>query len=364
MEWQKYLQSIKDGWWIIVLTALSALSLALVYSYYTTPLYRAEALLVVSPGAKILAAQEQTVVNSLLALDRRSIAATYAEILISDRILSETAEELQINLTELETYSRSAVALPEANVLEFKVEGPDPETAAMVANTVSQNAIEYISKLYVIFDISLLDPATIPDEPFKPTPVRDGLIATFLGGIFGIVLAILRSQLQEYITVSSFTNLLRTDNQSLAFTRRYFINRLDEELKRNRTDALAVGLLQLNGVRHMITTMPPYVWQQLLRRIVRIIKNELRNEDVVARWGDTSFSIFFPTASEVVAIRTMDSIKGALMLPLEILETGEQIQLNPQTSMIPTLGINNLGDVIRSIDSNEEGKSYKRRRDD
>lgn len=364
MEWQKYLQSVKSGWWIIILTALSALSLALMYSYYTTPLYRAEARLVISPGAKILAAQEQTVVNSLLALDRRSIAATYAEILISDRIFSETADELQINLADLEMYSRSAVVLPEANVLEFTVEGPDPNMATLVANTVSQKAIQYTSELYEIFNISLLDPATIPNQPFKPTPVRDALVATFLGGVFGVVLAILRGQLHEYLSVSSFIHLLRTDNQSSAYTRRYFTNHLEEELKRNQTDALAIGLLQLVGLQNMILKMPPLERQQLLRRIVKIIKNELRNNDVVARWGDTSFSILFPAASEVAATRTMDSIKGALMLPLEILETGEQILLKPQTSMIPTLGINNAGEIIKSIDDHDQARIYKRRIDD
>lgn len=364
MEWQKYMQSIKNGWWIIVLSALSALSLALIYSYYTTPLYRAEARLVVSPGAKILAAQEQTVVNSLLALDRRSIAATYAEILISDRIFYETADDLNIDLSDLEMYSRSAVALPEANVLEFTIEGPDPEIVTLVANTVSQKAIQYISELYVIFDISLLDPATIPIQPFKPTPIRDALVATFLGGVFGIVLAILRGQLHEYLSISSLIHLLRTDNQSSAYSRRHFINRLEEELKRNQTDALAIGLLQLVGLQNIISSMPPLVRQQLLRRIVKIIKNELRNNDVVARWGDTSFSILFPAASEVAATRTMDSIKGALMLPLEILETGEQILLKPQTTMIPTLGINKPGEIISSIDKHDTARIYKRRIDD
>jgi GGDEF domain-containing protein len=235
--------------------------------------------------------------------------------------------------------------------LELTVDGPDPETAAKMANTVSQNAIEYIQGLYVIYDMNLLDPATASSRPFKPTPVQNALIATFLGMVFGVVLAILRGQLEEYISMNSFTNFLRTDRQSTAFVRRYFIERLEEELKRNRSDTLALGLLQLTGLQNMEANMPPLVWQQLLRRIVRIINNELRNEDIVARWGDTSFSILFPTASEVVTARTMDSIKAALQLPLEILETGEQIQLEPQISMIPTLGINKIGDVVKSIDN-------------
>ena len=364
MEWQKYLQSLRDDWWIIVLTALSALSMALVFSYYTEPLYQSKARLVISPSAKILADQGSTVINSLWALDSRSIVSTYAEILTSDRILSKTAEDLHLDSATMSNYSRTAVALPEANVLEITVEGPNPEIAALIANMVSQNAIEYINKLYVIYDISLLDQATVSAEPFKPTPVSDALTATFLGAVFGIALTVLRGRFQEYISVSSFTNLLRTDRQSSAFVRRYFIDRLEEELKRERTDVLLVGLLQLDGLQGMVTTTPPLVWQQLLRRIVKTVKNELRSDDIVARWGDTSFTILFPSASESLAVRTMDSIKGTLMLPLEVLETGEQIQLKPQISMIPTLGVTSLADIVKAIDGHHEIKVFKRRRED
>jgi capsular polysaccharide biosynthesis protein len=364
MEWQKYLQAIKDGWWIVVLTVLTSLSLALITAYYTTPLYRSKARLVIGPSAKILASQDNTVVNSLWALDSRSISSTYAEILISQRIFSQTAQELQLNAIDLEGYSRSSVVLPDANVLELTIDGPDPETTANLANKVSQNAIEYIQGLYVIYDMNLLDPATTSNRPFKPTPVQDAFIATFLGAVFGIALTVIRSQLEEYISMNSFTNFLRTDRESTAVVRRYFIQRVDEELKRNRSDILSLGLLKLNSLQNLEANMPPLVWQQLLRRIVRIIKNELRNDDVVARWGETSFSILFPTAPEMVATRTMDSIKGALQLPLEILETGEQIRLEPEISMIPTLGINKVGDVVKSIDNYDEGQVYNRRRSD
>lgn len=364
MEWQKYLQAIKDGWWIVVMTSLSALGLVLIISYYTTPMYRTKARLVIGPSARILVAQDETVVNSLWALDSRSIVSTYAEILISQRILSQAAEDMKLDLAEVASYNLSSVALPEANVLELIVEGPDPNLAAMLANVMSQNAIEYLNNLYVIYDINLLDPASIPSAPFKPTPTNDAITAVFLGAIFGLILAVLSNQFQEYITVSSFTNFIRTDRQSTAYLKRYFIQLLEMELKRSRTDALQVGLLQLNGLQSVLTTTPPLVLQQLLRRIVKTIRNELRNDDVVARWSDVSFTILFPTASEVVAVRTMESIKGILLLPLELLETGEQIHLNPQINMIPTLGSNNFDDVVKSIDSHHEVRVFKRRRDD
>ena len=112
MEWQKYLQAIKDGWWIIVLTSLSALGVILVVTYNTTPIYRANARLVIGPSARILAAQESTAVNSIWALDSRSIVSTYAEILISDRIYRQAVEEMKLDAVDVGSYSLSSVAFP------------------------------------------------------------------------------------------------------------------------------------------------------------------------------------------------------------------------------------------------------------
>ena len=84
MELKLYLRMLQRNWWVVALTALSAVNIALVASYLATPMYRTSAKFLVSPNTAL--ATERDIVNSLGTLDRRSIISTYAEIISSSRI--------------------------------------------------------------------------------------------------------------------------------------------------------------------------------------------------------------------------------------------------------------------------------------
>ena len=172
---------LRQGWWIVALTALSALNIALVASYLATPLYRARARFLVSPNTA-LAVDSRDLVDSLQALDRRTIVSTYAEVLSSNRIFQDAGEELQLPSSILFQYGVTTVVLPEASILEMSVEGPDPQVAALLANTIGQHAIDYIKGLYQIYNIDFLDQARPPRRPFEPQATRDVSLAVALGG--------------------------------------------------------------------------------------------------------------------------------------------------------------------------------------
>ena len=65
------------------------MNLSLVYSYYLTkPTYEAVARFIVSPNLQNI--ESRDLVNSLEALDKRSIISTYAEVFNSREIISKT----------------------------------------------------------------------------------------------------------------------------------------------------------------------------------------------------------------------------------------------------------------------------------
>ena len=75
MEMRFYLRIIRKGWWLILITAIVALNLSLVYSYYVMkPTYEAVARFIVSPNLQNI--ESRDLVNSLEALDKRSIIST------------------------------------------------------------------------------------------------------------------------------------------------------------------------------------------------------------------------------------------------------------------------------------------------
>lgn len=194
MEFTAYLGMILRNWWIVILTTLAAVAIALAISFVTTPMYRASASFVVSPNKAIVA--NQNLVDSLGTLDKRSIIATYAEVVNSNRIFGEATTALQINAEELKNYTHSTVVLPDANVLVLAVSGPDPQRTALLANSMGQRAINYVKGLYQAYDITLLDPAVPPLAPYSPQPLRDTALAAVLGLVIGSVLAVAAGRLQ------------------------------------------------------------------------------------------------------------------------------------------------------------------------
>lgn len=185
MELKIYLQMLQRSWWIVLLTALSALAIALAAVFYATPIFRASARFVVSPNLTAFGEDDTNILRSLEALDKRSIIATYAEVLNSERVFQATLQALELTEEEFSNYTHNTVVLPDANILELSVEGPSPTLVTTIANILGQQAINYISELYSVYEVSFMDTASAPVKPIRPQPVRDASLAFVLGLVLG-----------------------------------------------------------------------------------------------------------------------------------------------------------------------------------
>ncbi|MCB9422082.1 MAG: hypothetical protein H6667_19935 [Ardenticatenaceae bacterium] len=191
-EIQTLIQIGRRNWWIVALTAGAALLISIILSSLTTPTYMTSARFIVSPNREL---EDRDIINSLEALDKRSVVVTYAEVLRSNRILGSARQELNVAAVDLADYSLTAVVLPEANVLELTITGPDPALTANLANVVGEKAIEYMSSLYPIHLFAFLDKAPVPQRPFEPQPVQNAILSVALGLGLGGLLVVLRERL-------------------------------------------------------------------------------------------------------------------------------------------------------------------------
>ncbi|MCA9872155.1 MAG: hypothetical protein KC441_00810 [Anaerolineales bacterium] len=185
-----YWQIVKRGWWIILLTAVVAVVASLIYSSLSPRVYQTTTRYIVSPQEVILSNQTDYF-RSLDTLDRRSIVTTYAEVFGSSRVFQEAAASLADTTDTLDNYVATAVSLPDANVIQLSVEGPDPNVVMQLADAIGTRSKEYIEGLYFMYAITLLDSPSVPQAPISPTPVRDAFVAGILGLAVGAVLAIL-----------------------------------------------------------------------------------------------------------------------------------------------------------------------------
>lgn len=328
MELQQYLRMLLRGWWIVALTVLASVSLALGASYIATPMYKSTARLVL--GASTASAGTQAT-YTIDAVSDRKIVTTYAEVLSSSRIFAESGTSLGMSAKELEDYKLLTVVAPEANILEVSVTGPDAAKVATLANGVAERTSDYIDSLYRPFDLNTLDMAVPAEEPYKPEPLKDTILAGALGLALGVVLAFLREYL--VLPLAVFQQQTAIDGASSAYTRRYFHGRLEDELADTSRRPLSLGLVRLTGLEETWETLPDPIRRRLLRHVTGTLRNELRGKDIVGRWEETGFSVLLPGISGREATRSLELIQNLLSEPIELETDGEMIRLSPRVGV-------------------------------
>jgi diguanylate cyclase (GGDEF)-like protein len=333
MEIKMYLRMLQRGWWIIALSALVGLAASLILSYYSTPVYLTTSRFVVSPDSDV--SKGTDVINSLNTLDKRSIVTTYAEVLSSNTIFTQALSAIDLTSNDVEGYTHSSVVLPDSNVLEVSVEGTNPQVIAKLADSIGQQAIRYIDGLNQGYNIRVLDPAQTPVEPIRPQPVRDASLAVVFGMVLGVSLAIIREQLLA--PIEAFLHRSTIDEDTGVYSREYFDKKMEEALARSALVGFhTLGLIHLEGYVGYLDVIPKPLQQQVLRQVTKILKNELRGNDIIGRWDSATFSVLLPGTPGDAAVVTLGRVQTMLSGPF-ILVDREVIHLNPRIGLAERL---------------------------
>lgn len=336
MEIRYYLKIIQRGWWLILAAALVAVNLSLAYSYYVAvPRYEAFARFIISPN--LLFVEGRDLVNSIEALDKRSIITTYAEVINSPQIYNKTMVLLGAAPESFIDYTTSVAVLPDTNIIRFNVQGPDPEVATMLTNAIGQTAIDFIKELYVAYDIQFLDKGVMPTEPYYPRPFQDAGLALLVGVVLGAGLAIFRDMLAT--TLDRFTDRKMVDYESTAFSRVYFERKMREEMTKHPEGVQTLALIHMNGLEEYYDSLPQTYLNRILRRANEILKDELRGNDIVGRWSKLQYAILLPSTDGGSAFRRLASIQEALKAPIMLEPDGDHfISLDPRVGLADRQG--------------------------
>lgn len=331
---------VQRGWRILIIFTAAFWIAALIWSIVTTPMYRASAKFLVYPNENLTSSRD--IVSSLDTLDKRTVSTTYAEILGSDRVYQDTIDRLQLESSALAKVKVYSLVQNNTNILVLYVEGPDPEMITQLANNIGENGISFIKSLYQVFDISFLDLAIQPEMPYHPKPLVDGLIAAGIGLVVGLVFVFLRESLR--VPLEALRKRSLTDKQSLAFTKKYMIRSLAQELVKKEDEPLAFGLIHLQGLEDLIDGLPVSMTDLVMQNVVQRLHALLRGNDIIARWDRLVFCVLLPSTPEIPAVRTFERLLNALDEPLEI-ETGSIILLTPVAGLA-IRGSEDTGDQI------------------
>ncbi|HEX8472989.1 MAG TPA: hypothetical protein VF666_03070 [Pyrinomonadaceae bacterium] len=194
MNLQDAARFLRYYWWLIVLAFFVGFGSTALFTSRRAATYRAATTLVVGPSENITAPKE--IVDSLDTLDRRSVVATFAKV-PSSRTVRERAEaQLQLARAQTEPYQVKTVVVPDTNILEVSVEGPDPQLTANFVNAIAEQTRRYAQEFYLIYGMKVLDRAEVPTEPVRAAWLRElgvgGAVGLLLGLLFALALNYLR----------------------------------------------------------------------------------------------------------------------------------------------------------------------------
>ena len=325
MEFKLYLRMLQKGWWIILLTTLVALASSLVVSFLTAPRYSATARFIIIPSPSLKTSSE--VINSLNTLDRVTVVSTYVEVMNSNKILADSLASLNVDRSSIDDYTVQAVALPSSSVLELTVTGSDPKLVADLSNAIGQQTIVFANSISFILSINFLDTATPPTVPLTPQPLRDALFALVIGIVVGSLFAILSEQIRTPFEV--YKQRRNIDSTSGVYNNRYFRRVIEEMIAENPDRNFSMGIVEISGLQDIIESLPLSGLQQILQKVTDTLRNELRGNDIIARWDDVSFSILLPGTPGDAASKTFDRIYQALLSPIELPQYDLNINLDP-----------------------------------
>jgi diguanylate cyclase (GGDEF)-like protein len=149
--------------------------------------------------------------------------------------------------------------------------------------------------------------------------------------VLGMSLAFLSAYLQA--PSRNADNFEIMDSETGTYNRRYFIQRLNEEISRAKRNEypLSIALMNVDRLKIMRESFSMVTREEALRRVAAFLRLYLREEDIIARLGETVFAFLLPDIPEGAARAMMENLHSGMMKsPFEL--EGYGVKFTPSTS--------------------------------
>lgn len=190
-----YSRILKKFWWMVLLIWAVSVAVGFIITKRESSVYYSYTMLAVAPNRKVNEVSE--IIRSIETLDRRSILATFAKISTTRETFKSAVNLLNIDPSAFKEYEVDALVLPNTNIIRINVEGPDPNQAANLAQSIAAVTEEEVRSMYRIFKMEKITDAIPNPVPIRPDPKRNLLVA----GIIGLFLGLVAAFIVEYFQV-------------------------------------------------------------------------------------------------------------------------------------------------------------------
>lgn len=208
MELYDYFSILRKRWILVLSVTLIVFGLSAVWTFSKTPQYQANTQLFVSVRTGEASAGELSQGSAYA----RQAVASYVSIVTDAIVMDRVVSELDLPVGGDELAAQVSASSPSGTVLiKIQVVDPDPERAALIANTTGAVVADVISSqlestekgMPARVQVDTTQPARVPDAPVSPRVKMNLALGLILGLGVGAGLAILRSILDTRVRTKS-----------------------------------------------------------------------------------------------------------------------------------------------------------------
>ncbi len=330
MELRSLLHIIVRRWWLVLPTLLITFGTAAVLALSQSPEYEAGTTMIVTPAADVA---DETL-SALAVISRQSeITDTYAQLAASRVVQREAAEALGLTGDERRDVRIDSRLVPGTTLLTVTARSSDPQLVSSYANAVSDALVAFVDDRYAVFDVSVVDIASVPDQPVAPNVPLTLAIGAVAGVLLGIGLAIASAVVFRPAVTSQLRDIV--DVETSSFNESFLVYRLRQEMSRTRrgSSPLAVAVIDVNH-HGALEELPPRGRVEALRRVAALIDSYVRPEDVVCRLEGARFAILMPDTSEGQAVAMLQALRARLAAPVLAAANGSPVHANPAAGVV------------------------------
>ncbi|MFT3894513.1 MAG: Wzz/FepE/Etk N-terminal domain-containing protein [Anaerolineales bacterium] len=193
MELKRAMITLWKRKWLFFIVLLIAFVSTAVFTYTQVPTYETTIRLIVSPSNTGIT-DFNDLRSAVTSLSAPVVANTYAEIAQSSSIVEKAWQ--QLNSSPQKQYVVTSTVLQETTIVVIKVSGPNPNVVQELGTAITNEAVNYVNGLTTVYNLTLLDPAVVPDAPTKPNYQFNLALGLLTGVMAGILLAFMA----EYVS--------------------------------------------------------------------------------------------------------------------------------------------------------------------
>ncbi|MFD2092764.1 tyrosine-protein kinase domain-containing protein [Blastococcus deserti] len=202
MDLKDLLQSLRSGWWLVLLAVLFGTAGAGALTWTSTPQYSSTTKLFVSTSSTTDTSSAYQ--GNLFSQQR---VTSYAELLSGVQIAAEVVEELGLPLTPEEVAGKvTASPVPDTVILTVTVTDTSARRAQDIATSLGRQFAAQVTQLETpagaedsTVKVTIVQPADYRDAPVSPDLARNLALGIMLGLMLGVGLALVRGRLDNTV---------------------------------------------------------------------------------------------------------------------------------------------------------------------